>query len=705
MACKEATPEEIDLALSKFSAGISGLTDGRINLGQPSSGSPNSHSENKDGVAVLRPALSTAELTTVGGSSIPKKKDGIPRGVCKHCLVLSVKCTFDYRPRKRGPPNLCAGIGIVEERLLTLEFSRRSYLKRLAEQQQGGSANGHDVNAQAGPSGSQPQNGTKSTSRRPHSNTAGDASTRQGGFRASTRQGTSRSDSVSNPSPSQHPLYAGGLETLEGFTSFVRGEHAPGPVVNGTSPDEISGAGGSGYGEQDYSADGDDGYPPGDSLEESYGMSGNVFDDQGGRGSIPDGYGVSLRHDPSAGQRHNQMRSQSTELKGLDLGKILSPPLMGDNVDRSIFMQSSGTPLMSLPRILPHDYGPGTGLKQGGDAHSYLNAPYQQGHASSTATLGSLGHAQDPHFPPDSGFSSTSPLSSLLNPPPAIAMPLSASPQTSNPLDAILPRPLLHLIVNLFFDYVFALTPCLHKPTFFRDLLNRREEQPDQQEWTALVLSTVASTLVQVPRAYVPLTRREVRELAARCHQECRNWTLHGYKEVTVNAVIIRYFDTVYNYCRGNIGTCHTSLCEAQALATVLRLHEEETYTYLNPIEREIRRRIFFLLFGADKSEAILLGRPVRMREEDCYSLRLPEELDDDYIIEDRYLAQPAGVTSLITGFNAITRIHCCQWSVQGGIVWAETHGPRRRHRSTYDQAPRGQARSAGGSPLAAPVE
>jgi hypothetical protein len=33
---------------------------------------------------------------------------------------------------------------------------------------------------------------------------------------------------------------------------------------------------------------------------------------------------------------------------------------------------------------------------------------------------------------------------------------------------------------------------------------------------------------------------------------------------------------SVYNYCRGNVGTCHTSLCEAQALATVLHLHEEE---------------------------------------------------------------------------------------------------------------------------------
>ncbi|KAJ9116939.1 hypothetical protein QFC22_004597 [Naganishia vaughanmartiniae] len=247
----------------------------------------------------------------------------------------------------------------------------------------------------------------------------------------------------------------------------------------------------------------------------------------------------------------------------------------------------------------------------------------------------------------------------------------------SNPLEAIIPRPLLHLIINLFFDYVYPLTPCLHKPTFLADLARHREMEPGQGEWTALVLATVMSTLVQVPRAFVPLTRREVKDLAYRCHIAGRNWSLHGYKDFTVNAVIIRYF--VYNYCRGEIATCHTSLCEAQALSTVLKLHEEEvrtclqksawehahsfsiyqTYTYLNPIEREVRRRIFFLLFQADKSESVLSGRPIRMREEECYSLRLPEELDDEYITETRYLQQPKGSTSVITGFNASIRIHC----------------------------------------------
>lgn len=276
-------------------------------------------------------------------------------------------------------------------------------------------------------------------------------------------------------------------------------------------------------------------------------------------------------------------------------------------------------------------------------------------------TLGSIGASRHSATSNSQPFASvSSPMSNMLNPAErSQLMGRAASTHHHNALDTILPRPLLHLIINLFFDYVYPLTPCLHKPTFLRDLMSRREERPGEDEWIALVLATVMSTLVQVPRAFVPLSRREVRDLAAKCYKETRKWTLHGYKEATVSAVVVRYFSAIYNYVRGFVVDCHTSLNEAQALSIVMRLHEEESYHFLNPIEREMRRRIFFLLFGADKSEAVLLGRPIRMREEDCYSLHLPEELDDEYITETRYLPQPLGVTSIITGLNASTRVHC----------------------------------------------
>lgn len=77
-------------------------------------------------------------------------------------------------------------------------------------------------------------------------------------------------------------------------------------------------------------------------------------------------------------------------------------------------------------------------------------------------------------------------------------------------------------------------------------------------------------------------------------------------------------------------------------------MHEELSYEGLDPIECEVRRRTFWLLFGgkissvvhvlaltdsddnlADKSMSILLGRPICLRDEDC-TVHFPKELDDE---------------------------------------------------------------------------
>jgi hypothetical protein len=79
-------------------------------------------------------------------------------------------------------------------------------------------------------------------------------------------------------------------------------------------------------------------------------------------------------------------------------------------------------------------------------------------------------------------------------------------------LDEIAPRETISLIIALFFDFVYPLTPCIHKPSFMADLHSRREERDPL--FFALVMSTLASTLVQVPRSYLPMERPVVRKLA-----------------------------------------------------------------------------------------------------------------------------------------------------------------------------------------------
>lgn len=56
--------------------------------------------------------------------------------------------------------------------------------------------------------------------------------------------------------------------------------------------------------------------------------------------------------------------------------------------------------------------------------------------------------------------------------------------------------------------------------------------------------------------------------------------------------------DCVYHFCEGHDATQHAAFGEAAHIAVTLRMHEEASYEGLDPIECEVRRRTFWLLFG-----------------------------------------------------------------------------------------------------------
>jgi len=140
---------------------------------------------------------------------------------------------------------------------------------------------------------------------------------------------------------------------------------------------------------------------------------------------------------------------------------------------------------------------------------------------------------------------STSPTTSALTPPSGTMKrtypALNHFTQQHHSLDNLpVPRDQIMEILKLFFLYVYPLTPCIHKPTFMADLHSRREERDPQ--FFALVMSTVASTLVQVPRSYLPMfDRASVRKLAMYCSEASRLITVSGYDSPNSAQVVIRY--------------------------------------------------------------------------------------------------------------------------------------------------------------------
>ncbi|KAG8972464.1 hypothetical protein FRC05_010057 [Tulasnella sp. 425] len=250
--------------------------------------------------------------------------------------------------------------------------------------------------------------------------------------------------------------------------------------------------------------------------------------------------------------------------------------------------------------------------------------PYKDIDSASSPEL----HRQQPqlHTP--------NPNSQLIHPP------LSAFHRAIS-LETIAPMPLIMHILSLFFDYVYPLTPCVHKPSFYEGLREKREEKDPL--FFALVCSTLASTLVQVPRSYLPMERDEVRKLAKRFEEASRLVTMSAYDPPQSILVVIRYFDNVYHFCEGHDAASHAAFGEAAHIAVTLHMHEEASYEGLDFIE-------------TDKSMSILLGRPICLRDEDC-TLHFPREVDDEYITAHAILPQPPNKTAIVSGLNYISRI------------------------------------------------
>ena len=62
------------------------------------------------------------------------------------------------------------------------------------------------------------------------------------------------------------------------------------------------------------------------------------------------------------------------------------------------------------------------------------------------------------------------------------------------------------------------------------------------------------------------------------------------------------FSDTCYHFCEGLDATSYASFGEAVHIAVTLHMHEEASYKGLDPIESEVRRRVFWLLFGGRSS-------------------------------------------------------------------------------------------------------
>ena len=75
-----------------------------------------------------------------------------------------------------------------------------------------------------------------------------------------------------------------------------------------------------------------------------------------------------------------------------------------------------------------------------------------------------------------------------------------------------------------------------------------------------------------------------------------------------------------------------------------------------NPIETELRKRIFWAIRKLDIYVGALLGLP-QMLSDDDIDQEWPLEIDDEYLTKDKIEPMPSGKLSIFAAFNVHTRL------------------------------------------------
>jgi hypothetical protein len=101
--------------------------------------------------------------------------------------------------------------------------------------------------------------------------------------------------------------------------------------------------------------------------------------------------------------------------------------------------------------------------------------------------------------------------------------------------------------------------------------------------------------------------------------------------------------------------TCYSYLGIALRACCRLGLHRHVVNEF-NPVEREERKRTFWVIRRFDTYVSAMLGLP-NMLSDDDIDQELPIEVDDEFISEDRIQPMPYKHFSLMTAANAHTKL------------------------------------------------
>lgn len=215
-------------------------------------------------------------------------------------------------------------------------------------------------------------------------------------------------------------------------------------------------------------------------------------------------------------------------------------------------------------------------------------------------------------------------------------------------ITAILPWEDASFFLSLYLTHQHCLVPVVHKPTFAQSVLARRDLV--SPEFRALLSSVIAFTICQCPiSAMASYERADLARWAYACL--AHNDALRERAPAGLQLLTASTLDWVTAQALG--APTDVLVAHIGRYIGALRLREDRTWPSV--VDAELARRVFWILYTKDKTDA-LSGRPLLLNDFEG-TPPLPAQVDDEYITPAGALPQPEGRLSHMAGFTIICRI------------------------------------------------
>ncbi|CAG8029675.1 unnamed protein product [Penicillium olsonii] len=231
-------------------------------------------------------------------------------------------------------------------------------------------------------------------------------------------------------------------------------------------------------------------------------------------------------------------------------------------------------------------------------------------------------------------------------------------------------RDLFKNIMQDYLDYIYPMVPLVHRPSFQKALQEDRDREDDgflalTVAIAALVVATMASRFQAYQSDPGAIRFESRKDFVHACYQKIIGLRTSSYfDQLSFQKFAVSYLFLASFMQIGDQNWSRMLTVEAMQLARLLKMHRISEYTGLNCIEKQLRKKGFWVMFYGFVHGHLQNLHGERLTYLDPAALQainpedlMPLEVDDELIFENEVLAPETTEPCLVTGFIVHSRI------------------------------------------------